>query len=199
MNILIILSHPNPESFNHALAQKACQAVIQSGGTPWFHDLHAEGFDPILPTEELNRIDILPPLIQQHTQELSAADGIILIHPNWWSAPPAMMAGWRDRCIRAGLAYRFETDSHGNGYPVGMLHARFLLLINTLNTPINVETDCLGNPIYSHWQKIVFGLCGIKDVDQKLIGPVITSSQAQRTQWLNETQEMVTQKLKVLI
>ncbi|MBR5737806.1 MAG: NAD(P)H-dependent oxidoreductase [Verrucomicrobia bacterium] len=195
MNISVILSHPNPASFNHAIARTVCEAVSGAGHTLFFHDLHAEGFDPIMPTEELDRTDCLPPLVRQHTEELSAADGIVLIHPNWWSAPPAMIAGWRDRCIRAGLAYRFESDGKGGGYSVGMLKARFALVINTLNTPITVEDQILGNPMLKHWKEIVFGLCGVKETSQKLIGPVITSTPEQRSQWLDEVRTLTLSKL----
>ncbi|MBO4716020.1 MAG: NAD(P)H-dependent oxidoreductase [Verrucomicrobia bacterium] len=195
MNISVILSHPNPASFNHAIARTVCEAVSGAGHTLFFHDLHAEGFDPIMPTEELDRTDCLPPLVRQHTEELSAADGIVLIHPNWWSAPPAMIAGWRDRCIRAGLAYRFESEGKGGGYSVGMLKARFALLINTLNTPITVEDQILGNPMLKHWKEIVFGLCGVKETSQKLIGPVITSTPEQRAQWLDEVRILTLSKL----
>ena len=195
MNISVILSHPNPASFNHAIARTVCEAVSGAGHTLFFHDLHAEGFDPVMPTEELDRTDCLPPLVRQHTEELSAADGIVLIHPNWWSAPPAMIAGWRDRCIRAGLASRFESDGKGGGYSVGMLKARFALLINTLNTPITVEDQILGNPMLKHWKEIVFGLCGVKETSQKLIGPVITSTPEQRSQWLDEVRTLTLSKL----
>ena len=195
MNISVILSHPNPASFNHAIAWTVCEAVCGAGHTLFFHDLHAEGFDPVMPTEELDRTDCLTPLVKQHTEELSAADGIVLIHPNWWSAPPAMIAGWRDRCIRAGLAYRFESDGKGGGYSVGMLKARFALVINTLNTPVTVEDQILGNPMLKHWKEIVFGLCGVKETSQKLIGPVITSTPDQRAQWLDEVRILTLSKL----
>lgn len=195
MNISVILSHPNPASFNHAIARTVCETLRSAGHTPLFHDLHAEGFDPVMPTEELDRTDCLPPLVKQHTEELSAADGIVLIHPNWWSAPPAMIAGWRDRCIRAGLAYRFESDGKGGGYSVGMLKARFALVINTLNTPVTVEDQILGNPMLKHWKEIVFGLCGVKETSQKLIGPVITSTPEQRAQWLDEVKTLTLSKL----
>ncbi|MBR6463670.1 MAG: NAD(P)H-dependent oxidoreductase [Verrucomicrobia bacterium] len=195
MNISVILSHPNPASFNHAIARTVCEAVSGAGHTLFFHDLHAEGFDPVMPTEELDRTDCLPPLVRQHTEELSVVDGIVLIHPNWWSAPPAMIAGWRDRCIRAGLAYRFESDGKGGGYSVGMFKARFALVINTLNTPITVEDQILGNPMLKHWKEIVFGLCGVKETSQKLIGPVITSTPEQRSQWLDEVRTLTLSKL----
>lgn len=195
MNISVILSHPNPQSFNHALAQCVCETLRQQGHTPWFHDLYAEEFAPLVPTSELARTPDFPPLVRQHIEELGQADGFVIIHPNWWSGLPAMISGWRDRCIRAGLAYRFEADGKGGGYSVGMLKARFALVLNTLNTPPQVEENILGNPLLRHWKDIVFGTCGVKDCSQKLIGPIITSTPQMRAQWLAEAKEALLQKL----
>ena len=49
MNILVILGHPRPGSFNHAIAQAAIAELIRSGYQVNFHDLYAEKFDPVLP------------------------------------------------------------------------------------------------------------------------------------------------------
>lgn len=199
MNISIILAHPNPESFNHAIAQTLCRAIRAGGHTPWLHDLYAENFDPLTSQAELARDPgTLPPLVQKHIDEICAADGVIIIHPNWWSAPPAIMAGWRDRCLRAGLAYRFEPDGKGGGRSVGMLPARFALVLNTQNTPVHIEEEVLGNPMGKHWKQVVFGLCGVKDCTQKLIGPVITSTPGQRSEWLAQISDWIIQKLASL-
>ncbi|MDI9400463.1 MAG: NAD(P)H-dependent oxidoreductase [Limisphaerales bacterium] len=199
MNISIILAHPNPESYTHALAHAAREAIQAQGHIPWLHDLYAENFDPVTPLAELARDPgPLPPLVQQHIEEITRADGIIIVHPNWWSDPPAILAGWRDRCLRAGLAYRFEPDGKGGGRSVGMLAARFALILNTQNTPLHIEEEILRNPMRWHWQQVVFGLCGVKDCTQQLIGPVITSTPEQRAQWLAQSAEWITQKLKSL-
>lgn len=196
MNISIILGHPNASSFNHAIAQTVCSTIEAAGHKVWFHDLYAEGFDPCLPVAELVKDPVFPPLVQQHIQEITHADGVVMIHPNWWSAPPAIVAGWRDRCLRAGSAYKFEADGKGGGHSVGMLKARFALVFNTLNTPIQVEEKYIGNPMLKHWKETVFGLCGVKDVSQKLIGPIITSSPEQRAHWLEEVRNLTASKLK---
>lgn len=82
MNISIILAHPNSASFNHAIAETVVKTLRQNGHTVWFHDLYAEGFDPILPAAEIPRDVPLPPLIRQHCDEIAQADGIVMIHPN---------------------------------------------------------------------------------------------------------------------
>lgn len=42
MQISIILAHPDPASFNHAIAQTAFQAIKANGHTVFFHDLYQE-------------------------------------------------------------------------------------------------------------------------------------------------------------
>jgi putative NADPH-quinone reductase len=135
MNVSLILAHPHTGSFNHAIAETAAQMLRERGHTVWFHDLYAEDFDPILPHEEIPRDVTLPPVIQQHCDEIAAADGIVIVHPNWWGQPPAILKGWVDRVIRPGVAYEFLEGDGGEGVPVGLLKAKIALIFNTANTP----------------------------------------------------------------
>ena len=51
-NVLVVLAHPNEASFNHAIAETAIAKLRENGHEVIFHDLYAEGFDPLLPTSE---------------------------------------------------------------------------------------------------------------------------------------------------
>lgn len=134
MKISVILAHPNPKSFNHAIAAAARETLQGNGHEVFFHDLCAEGFDPFLPTDEFAKGADLPPLIESHCREIAAAAGIIIVHPNWWGQPPAVMKGWIDRVIRPGTAYEFIGEDGGEGVPRGLLSARAALVFNTGNT-----------------------------------------------------------------
>ncbi|NMC87297.1 MAG: NAD(P)H-dependent oxidoreductase, partial [Candidatus Moranbacteria bacterium] len=48
MKISVILAHPNPKSFNHAIAHTAAEALKKNGHKVIFHDLYKEKFDPLL-------------------------------------------------------------------------------------------------------------------------------------------------------
>jgi len=48
MRISIILGHPRPDRFNHALARVAAETAARAGHEVHFHDLQAEGFEPVL-------------------------------------------------------------------------------------------------------------------------------------------------------
>lgn len=190
MKVSVILSHPTKGSLNHALAEAACAAARQAGAEVFFHDLHAEGFDPVFGADEARRDAVLPPQVAGHVDELGQADGLVLVHPNYWSRPPAMLCGWTDRVIRPGRAYRFVSDGKGGGRPEGLLKLKFVLVINTSNTPPEIEQKALGDPLEVHWKKVVFGLVGVSNVVRRNYGPVIVSTADMRAQWLAETREL---------
>lgn len=192
MTVLIILAHPNPGSFNHAIAQTAVAALRANRHQVILHDLYAEGFDPVLPRAELQKDAQLPSLIEQHCREVCSADGIVIVHPNWWSAPPAILRGWVDRVLRAGRAYNFVPDGAGGTKPVGLLRASVALIFNTANTPQQLEEQLYGDPLQTHWVKCVFGLCGVAKVYRRNFAPVITSTLEQRQAWLAEVKQIVT-------
>ena len=128
MNVSVILGHPQPGSFNHAIAEIAMQALQTLGHTVHYHDLYVEGFDPILSAEEIPKETVLNIELQTHCEEIAEADGIVIVHPNWWGQPPAILKGWIDRVIRPGVAYEFEEDDSGEGIPIGLLKARTAII-----------------------------------------------------------------------
>jgi putative NADPH-quinone reductase len=78
MNISLILGHPASDTFNHAIARAAHDALLATGHQVWFHDLQAEGFDPCFTAPELQRDAALPSLVARHVEEVCAADGLIV-------------------------------------------------------------------------------------------------------------------------
>ncbi len=191
MKILVVLAHPDPGSFNHAIAGTVAGALAALGHEVVAHDLYEEGFDPLLPAGEIPRDAALPPAVQRHCQDLAAADGIVVVHPNWWGQPPAVLKGWIDRVVRPGVAYAFREGDAGGGVPVGLLRARTAVVFNTSNTPEERERMAFGDPLDAIWRRCVFGLCGIDDVLRRTFGVVVTSTAEQRAAWLREVEEIV--------
>ncbi|PKL60605.1 MAG: NAD(P)H dehydrogenase [Methanomicrobiales archaeon HGW-Methanomicrobiales-4] len=191
MKILLILAHPDPASLNHACADAVRRTLEGAGHTIWFHDLYKESFDPILPANEIPRDAHLDPVLATHCHELTQADGIVIIHPNWWGQPPAILTGWIDRVIRPGIAYRFEEDDNGEGVPRGLLRAQGALVINTSNTREGRENEVFGDPLERIWRDCVFGLCGVHEVHRLILRIVVTSTPDERIQWIREVQERV--------
>jgi len=194
VKVSIILCHPSPRSFNHAIAAAAAETLRARGTTVTLHDLYAEQFDPVFTADELPRDAGLTPVIEQHVHEIGEADGIVIIHPNYWSRPPAMLCGWVDRVLRAGRAYRFVPNGKGGARPEGLLKAKAALVFTTANTPDEVERSAYGDPLETHWSKVVFGLCGVPCV-RRSVSSVIVSTPEQRDAWLEDVRRLVTEQL----
>ncbi len=186
MNMLVILGHPTPGSLNHSIAAAAVAALEDEGHEVTFHDLCAEGFDPVLPDGEAGRGAELPPGVRAHCADLVPAEGIVVVHPNWWGMPPAVLKGWIDRVVRVDVAYRFAEGDGGEGVPVGLLRARRAVVFNTANTPAEREMAVFGDPLDTLWKNCVFGLCGVEDVHRRTFGVVCLASPSQRERWLEE-------------
>jgi putative NADPH-quinone reductase len=172
MKILVILAHPNPASFNHAIAAQAVATLKQNGHEVFFHDLYAEGFDPILPAAEIPADGPVPPAIREHCRELSQVQGLIIVHPNWWGQPPAILKGWVDRVFRPGVAYKFAEGDGGEGVPLR-------------------EAQVFRDPLETLWRICIFALCGVQLFQRKTFAVVVTSTPTQRQAWLREVADLV--------
>lgn len=191
MNILVILGHPSKGSFNHAIANTVIETLASNGHEVLFHDLYEEKFDPILSGQEIPKGASLKGIITEHCNEISKAEGIVIVHPNWWGQPPAILKGWVDRVIRAGVAYEFKEGDSGEGIPIGLLKAETALVFNTSNTPRERELQMFGDPLEILWKNCVFDFCGVKNFHRKMFGVIVTSKLEERLGWLKEVKETV--------
>ena len=191
MNILIILGHPDTKSFNHVIAETCSERLKQNGHQVVFHDLYKENFDPIIETAEIPKHSEIDDVIQQHCNDLVKSDGIIIIHPNWWGQPPAIMKGWIDRVLRPGVAYEFAEGDNGEGTPIGLLKAQVGLVFNTSNTSEYRENNIFKDPLETIWKNCIFDFCGVKKFERKMFRIIVTSDLKQRQAWLNEAKELI--------
>jgi len=133
----------------------------------------------------------LPAAISAHCEEIAKAEGIIVVHPNWWGQPPAILKGWVDRVIRPGVAYEFVGGDSGEGVPDGLLKARAAVVFNTSNTEPERERSAFGDPLETIWRNCIFGLCGVTGFRRRTFAIVVTSSEKERIEWLDEVGETV--------
>ncbi len=195
MHIFSVIAHPRADSFCHAISVAARSALDAAGHTVEHHDLYAEGFDPCLTPVEaytvgetleqtLARVD--DPVIRQHRQGVGKAGGLLVVHPNWWGKPPAILAGWMDRILVPGVAYRLQA---ADGLPEGLLAVKSALIINTSDTNEEREVNDLGDPLELIWGRCVLPYCGVKDYKRIVFRPVVGSSTETRSSWLELTKK----------
>ena len=189
--ISVILAHPYGGSLNAAIAQTVAATLRSNGYQVNFHDLDQEKFNPVMSPEELAGDHTNDNLLKCHQQEIMRADGIIIIHPNWWGQPPAILKGWVDRVLRQHIAYTFPEGDNGGGLPIGLLKAQAALVFNTSNTPEERENTVFGDPLERIWKDCVFDFCGITSFKRLMFRVVADSTEQERQSWLAQTAEMV--------
>lgn len=195
MKTSLILAHPNPQSFNHAIARKVVETCQEVSHEIFYHDLYQEKFNPVATNEETSDGNSLPKGIQTYCDELEQSDNIVIIHPNWWGQPPAILKGWVDRVLRFGIAYRFEGKPGEVGTPVGLLKNKSVVILNTSNTPEEIEINEFHDPLEHLWNKCIFQFCGVKRFHRRMFKKMIMSTEQQRLDWLVETGEIINKHL----
>ncbi len=157
MRILEILCHPKPGSFTHYLAVKAGDELSRMGHEVLFHDLYQERFGPVLDQSELARSYSLDELVQAHCREISACDGLLVFHPDWWGQPPALLKGWIDRVFRQGIAYELEGGDSSEKSWKPLLTGKKGLVFCTSDAE-----ESAPRTLETLWEKAVLGRCGME-------------------------------------
>lgn len=111
MNVFIVYCHPSRNSFTHMVKESFIKGLEEVGHTYQVSDLYADGFNPVMTEEEYIRegfYQLEKPLSEDVIKEqenLNAADIIVFIYPDFWTASPAMLEGWFQRVWTYGFAY----------------------------------------------------------------------------------------------
>jgi NAD(P)H dehydrogenase (quinone) len=114
MNMLIVLAHPDPESFSHSVAAELVEGVMLEGGSAEIADLAAERFDPRFTLDDvaLHRREGPPSVdIRSEQARIDRADALALVFPVYWWGLPGLLKGWIDRVFANGWAYDYRDDA----------------------------------------------------------------------------------------
>jgi NAD(P)H dehydrogenase (quinone) len=109
MRLVVVFTHPDPESFNAAVFKTAVEALREAGHELRLIDLYREGFDPVFSRAE--KASYLSDTAQNiagvaaHVEALRWAEGWVSVHPTWFYGAPAMLKGWLERVWLPGVAF----------------------------------------------------------------------------------------------
>ncbi|ANF58162.1 NAD(P)H-dependent oxidoreductase [Halotalea alkalilenta] len=116
MHALIVVSHPEPGSLTHSIAQRIAEGVSLSaqGNSFEIADLAAEAFDPRFSAADLaaSRGQAAPPAdVIAEQARIDRADALVLVYPVYWWSMPGLLKGWIDRVFVNGWAFDFGADA----------------------------------------------------------------------------------------
>ncbi|MFN7009005.1 MAG: NAD(P)H-dependent oxidoreductase [Allorhizobium sp.] len=157
---LVVLAHPLPESFAASAAKTVVEALKSRGHEVDLLDLYAEDFDPRLTAAERAAYmepGYQPTEVADIVQRLKAADGLVLVFPQWWFNLPAIMKGFIDRIFVPGVA--FEHDKAGGRIVPLMTHIRTFWVVTSTGSPWWVVYLYMGNPVRRILKRGVAAFC----------------------------------------
>jgi NAD(P)H dehydrogenase (quinone) len=137
VNVLVVLAHPCPDSFNHACAAAAMTGLERAGHTVDLVDLYADRFVAGMSLEERLAYEtdtpILDPMVDDHAARLKRAEALVFVYPTWWSGLPAILKGWLERVMVPGVSFEFDPVT-GKVRPA-LQHVRRLIGVSTYGSP----------------------------------------------------------------
>ena len=170
MKHAIILAHPNPQSFNAAVARVYAETVRSFGDEAEIRDLYQMGFDPRLRADELPWAKGAQPHadVVAERERLADARAFVFVYPLWFNAPPAILKGYLDRVFGPGFAY-----GRASGGTEPLLHGRLLLSITTSGAPDQwVDQTGAVNILRHAFDDHIAEVCGFSVVDHVHLGGV---------------------------
>ena len=94
--------------------RRVVDALERSGVEHRVHDLYRDGFSPELTAHE-HRHHVEPGVsddVAGYARDLAWADTLVFVYPTWWSGQPAMLKGWIDRVLAAGVAWELPDGAN---------------------------------------------------------------------------------------
>lgn len=189
MNVMILLAHPNPLSFNAAVAKVAQEEVQKKGGEVRMKDLYAMHFNPVLSTKDFEGFHTgdISADIKKEQGDVTWADAVIVVAPVWWFGFPAILKGYFDRVFSLGFAYEYTATG-----PRGKLSGKKALIItssgsdeqtaNQTGLVAALKTACVDS---------IFGFCGFDAFQHKNLFAVPTITDEARKQMLTDVRQLV--------
>ena len=148
MRVFVVYWHPEPQSFNAAMFQTACETLAAAGHEVSTSDLHEMRFDPVSSRKNFTTVkdpNYLKPQIEEmyatetngfseeiesEIRKIEWCELMIWQFPLWWFGLPAVLKGWVDRVFAMGRTY-----GGGRYYQSGMFRGKRALLSLTTGGP----------------------------------------------------------------
>lgn len=181
MNCLIIYSHPNPKSFNHAIKETLKHALETQGHEVRVRDLYALKFDPVLKAKdfELMNKKRVAGDVKKEQDHVSWANVLFFIFPVWWDSMPAITRGYLDRVFSTNFAYTEDAK--------GLLKGKKVAIICTFGAPKNV---CENTGVFKAMDitvgECLASFCGMTLIESRYLTSVPSVSDAERKKMLED-------------
>jgi NAD(P)H dehydrogenase (quinone) len=180
MKWYVLLAHPNPGSFNHAVCNAFLNGLKKAGAVYTLNDLYASNFKPLMAGDDFNQFGDngeLPGDVLAEQEKVDSVDALAFIYPVWWNEAPAILKGWFDRVLSKGWAY----DIGAAGEFKALLKLKKVVILNTADNPIELLEDIgLNQAARLTKAEGTFLFCGAAEIDHRILGDVSSDDEGRR-------------------
>ncbi|MFC8689581.1 NAD(P)H-dependent oxidoreductase [Brevibacillus porteri] len=186
MNILVIIGHPDPESYCSALAHAYMEGAKGKAAQIRTIDLSQISFDSNLKYGYRKRTELEDDL--KEAQDLIRwADHLVIVYPIWWGTMPAILKGFFDRVLLSGFAYKYR---EGSSLWDKLLTGKTAHVIVTMDTPSWYNRLIYWQAGHLVMKRSILKFCGIKPVKLTEISGVNASTAEKRKKWLQQVKQL---------
>ncbi|PKA28344.1 NAD(P)H-dependent oxidoreductase [Leptospira levettii] len=160
--ILIILGHPNPNSYCAKLADSYFRSAKSSGFEIQFLKLNELNFDYNLKFgyDKTFKQELEPDILMSQSL-IQNADHFVFVYPSWWASMPAILKAWIDRVFLPGFAFSYQKRSP---LPKQLLKGKTARIIITMDAPTWYYKWFNRSPGVQLLKQGTLEFCGFKQV-----------------------------------
>ena len=184
---LVILGHPDPDSFCASLARIYAAAAAAAGAPVRTLDLGDLRFDPVL-HKGYKTIQPLEPDLLAAQEDVLWAEHLVFAFPLWWGAMPALLKGFLDRAFHPGFGFQFHSDTSLLWHK--LLRGRSARLLITMDGPPVLIRLLYQNPGVHMMKGMTLEFCGVSPVRVSQFGSVKRASRARRLKWQMDVEDL---------
>lgn len=195
MKVLIVYSHPNPESFTSALRDSFARGLSDGGHEFQVVDLYKENFDPNFRLEDYNAFvgGPVPADVRAQQEKVAWADAFAFICPVFWMNLPANMIGWIVRVFSYGFAYKL-TDEGWKGHVSGRVGLLMQKKALVMSPTFFSEKDYTDSGMRDAMEKLIcqygFEYPGVKEAKYVFFYRALAVEDSMRKQYLAEAHRL---------
>lgn len=175
--ILVLVGHPDNESFNARLADSYAQGAAEKGNEVKRVNLGDLKFDPILHQGYKVRQELEPDLLKMQ-EYINWCDHFVIFYPSWWSTMPALLKGMFDRMWLPDFAFKFTKSGL---WWHRLLKGKSARVFVTSDAP-PLFTRIIFGDTTNEIRKGILWFAGFR-VKVKKIGPVKNISETKKDSW----------------
>jgi NAD(P)H dehydrogenase (quinone) len=186
---LIILSHPNPQSFNSAIAAAVGAALREEDREFVVRDLYRQRFNPALSLEDLTSMNAggCAEDVRIEREHVRSADTLVFIFPVICNNLPAMLKGYCDRVLSLGFGWRIE-----NNRPTPLLAGKkAVIFCTTYSTDELCREFGLYESVTNALAVTMRRFCGIETLEHTFFTSVPLLGDDERTKMLDKAKAVM--------